>query len=69
MSETIIDLQTTLCYLDQERTVWMDARDRDNRAGGNDGVAKRARGKSMERMDEHLEDYFVLIGAAAIRAR
>lgn len=61
-----IETDTTLSYLEREREIWMVARARDERAGGNNGEAKADRERSMVLLNEYLEDLFVAIGGCAL---
>lgn len=48
--------QEITSYLEFEVPVWQQLRDRDERAGGNDGLLRRERGLSMDRINHLLED-------------
>lgn len=52
------DREETIAYLEFERPVWMQLRDRAERAGNNDGFLNRERENSMKRINHLLEDLF-----------
>lgn len=51
-----MERQEVIAFLEFEVPVWQQLRDRDERAGGNDGLLRRERALSMGRIDHLLED-------------